>query len=71
MIIVDNELCYIGSGELSLASMCINGECGILLKGDISKMWRDFFYIFWDSPDAKRIKSEDVDYHIQMITRSR
>ncbi|MHA1249099.1 MAG: phospholipase D-like domain-containing protein [Candidatus Helarchaeota archaeon] len=61
MIIIDHNLCYLGSGELTLASLRFNGECGILLKGKSIEFWRDFFYIFWNSNDAKKVTEKEIN----------
>ncbi|MHA1250994.1 MAG: phospholipase D-like domain-containing protein [Candidatus Helarchaeota archaeon] len=61
MIIIDNELCYLGSGELTLASLHMNGECGILITGKIVEFWKEFFNLFWNSSESKTIKLEQIN----------
>ena len=47
MIVVDNELAYIGSGEIRAASFVSNGDVGVIHTGIRARFWRDYFWLFW------------------------
>jgi phosphatidylserine/phosphatidylglycerophosphate/cardiolipin synthase-like enzyme len=47
MIVVDDELAYIGSGEIRAASFVSNGDVGVIHTGIRASFWRDYFNLFW------------------------
>jgi len=47
MIVVDDELAYIGSGEIRAASFVSNGDVGVIQTGIRAHFWRDYFHLFW------------------------
>ena len=47
-LIVDNNLAYIGSANLSGMSLDSNIETGVIISGPSIKKLHDFFQILWD-----------------------
>lgn len=56
MLIADNQIAYVGSGEMRAASFISNGECGSIHTGDMATFWYDFFNVFWK-------KSQSITKH--------
>lgn len=47
MIVVDDEMAYIGSGEIRAASFVSNGDVGVIHTGVRARFWGDYFRLFW------------------------
>jgi len=47
MIVVDDEVAYIGSGEIRAASFVSNGDVGVIQTGVRARFWGDYFRLFW------------------------
>jgi len=68
MIIIDNQLCYIGSGEIRDGSLYSNGECGCLFtENRYIQFYKDFFNIFWDSNQSYLIKFKDLNKFLKNL----
>ncbi|WP_254762239.1 phospholipase D-like domain-containing protein [Natrinema marinum] len=64
MIIADNQLAYVGSGELRNSSMMLNGEAGYLTRSQTDiETWTGFFDFFEAKADAvtREILEESVE----------
>ena len=68
MIIIDDQLCYIGSGEIRDGSLYSNGECGCLFTDNrYIQFYKDFFNIFWDSNQSYLIKFKDLSKFLKNL----
>jgi limonene-1,2-epoxide hydrolase len=49
MVIADETVAYVGSGEIRENSFLTNGEAGVLTVTAAEVVfWRDFFDLFWE-----------------------
>lgn len=68
MIIIDDQLCYIGSGEIRGGSLYSNGECGCLFADNrYIQFYKDFFNIFWESNQSYLIKFKDLNKFLKNL----
>jgi len=47
MMVVDDEVAYIGSGEIRAAAFLSNGDVGVIHIGVRARFWGDYFCLFW------------------------
>ena len=69
MIIIDDQLCYIGSGEIRDGSLYSNGECGSLFTDKrYIQFFKDFFNIFWASNQSYLIEFKDLNKFLKNLS---
>ena len=61
LIITDEKLCYLGSGEIRDGTLLNNADLGCIITNiEEIRFYKDFYNLFWDAEESIPIKYEDL-----------